>query len=1242
MLNPTAAGPGVGASWRTIQLPPRADSSDPLTRRAERVLVLPDAANDELVRNGQPAVYYALPEVPLVARDSKASPVFSLTLVLSRSPAVHEQSAHHLIQQGIVNFDVTLGLTDGVIDALASSSDLTGDSGAVDVRPLFVRESRFALESFPDAHALAGAQSAGGTAVRTALPATLNREQTLGLLAALDGGQSGLKLTSEVTYRVSGGARRRLSGDWAAVYDFVRPKLSSPEEITREDLYVLYGQMVRAGVLVTSVSPTSGNRTNDDRGRSGPGGLPGAPPGKRNQTQPSAHTLATDLSSVRTVRASRTSDSVGDRGRLFDAFIRQAIVILRRLTPDLVSTDPGNVYALRARPSAGFRLEHEEIVSGSSLETITVDAPLEAVVTGLLDGLDRDQFIRLVSLTSGVEGTGGTGGIGTPPRPQRLAPVGGPRWPGDRRPEETSRGDRSGGADRIALAVTDGEITSVALRLRPEMASSATATDRNAQAMIASGVARPIASGVAAHVDSKLDWYLDDWRVENGTRDKPRPLPVVTNAADPIWPDRIDTNKFWYAPTFDLLKPALNAAPGNSPFLFSFRRIGETPSGPALEGEIRFSLRRGMSEHTRQALATRGNPTASPVPAGNLAVSLVLPFINSNDNQLTRHTCPCTLSDDGQTVTAKVGLTTQWVRIAYTLLSNPGAGSESARLSVAFSYEAYSVVGRFDLQLAFGSKQAMIPVVYSADQVREIRGGTYLDARAATLNFNGGSVVLKREAPAAAVSRDELAFAPAGVMGAGFSTAAFSSAATLRQEVVTELNPVAASRPSPTVLGTIATPAIRPGLDLAEIVREPSYALRTLLRQEQHDAAFPCEALGAFYRETGADDVAVGCRRAMELGQVLYRRYEPIPELDSVVGGEPRYQVYRSLQQPGRFLVLPAKYLITRHSPGTPDAYKPRLLLYSDEDPTRALRTPIIVTADLQPDIPPHARRELELKLALLTQTPVVEYPTAIECETAFTFHAMDSTPVTAFRTPDSFSVSISATAADWPLLFTRLQTGGVLGQVRFILGDGTELASNLTVDLRHITGPWAGGAVTSEKAGGGVRLTNRIDRRVDVHDLLIVSGTSSRVATVERAIAAGATEAVTLDAPVGNADVYAAYTAPSSVEPIEAVPNAIERIHVNVLFTNQILFSNHALTAMTIFARRAGSAVAEPIRVVADTSVAQADFLLPLTEYVARPVIQLRITKAFSDAHTETKEWFDWDLNTMGFVVSLTWDLVQ
>jgi hypothetical protein len=1158
------AGPPLGARWQNVSV----------------ASVVADAGNVDPAAVTH--VYYALPLAPSVAQDASGTPVFALTLVLSRTPDVGESSVHPLIEQGVLSLDLELNLRARRIEEIAAR--LTDNTKfRKEVQRLFARDARFELWSGTansDAHSrLAGARTSGGTTPRASLGCTLNRDQTLAVLAALDGGASRLTLRTSVSYRASGAARRHLSAEWASVHDFITAHTKG-ESLTGDDLRRLFSNMYRQGVVRCSVMSSATER---------------------------APVLTAD-----------------DLDRLFAAFARQATVILRRLAPQLSAVDGANVYALRARPSVGFRLEHEEECIGDAIETVTFDAPLETPLNGLLSGRDRDAFIRLVSLKSGSIGGSDAGAVSTPPRPQRFT-------------QRPASRDTVASRQEIALAASEGQLKSVALKLRPEMASEGAAT-RNANVMIASGIARPLSAGTSVQVADKLDWYLDDWRF-NGTNDKLRHLPIVGDPAAPLWQDRIDGNRFWYAPVFEVVQPAPNADPATSPFLFSFERIGETPSGPALEGEIRFTLRRTMSEQTRSAIAARPQAVVAPVPTANLAVSLVLPFLNETDNELRRHTCPCTVEDNGTMLTARVGLTTQWLRIAYTLLSHPGASAEPARVSVAFSYSTYAVVPRFGVHLAFGHKEATIPVMYSAAQVRERQNELYVDATTATLNFAGGTVMLKREM---AARESRVGDTPVRDARRGGGVALAATAVVARPQVFTAAAVATTVRPSVVGLGQIATPIARPGINLADIIAETKYAERTLLRQEQHDAVFPCSSLGAFYRDTTETDVAIGCRPSMELGRVAYRRYERVPELDRVDGGETQYQVFRSMQHPGRFLVLPARYTISRHAPGTPDAYEPRVLLYSDEDPLRALATPIVFTAELQPDIAPHARRALDLKLALLAQTPVIEYPTAIECDVAFVFHAMDSTPVTAFRTPDSFSVSVACTAADWPLLFTRLQTGGVVGQVRFGLGDGTELSSILSVDLRHVSGPWTGGPVSCDVTAGSVRLTNRIDRPVAVHEMLIVSGATSRTVPVERTLAPAATDTIPVAELAADAEAYAAYTTPATPEVIEALANAVERIHVNVIFTNQILFSNHALMAMSVFVRRQGTTTPEQLSILPDTTLVQADFLLPLTEYIARPVVQLRIVKAFADGGTQTKEWFDWDLTQQGFVIGLTWELVQ
>ena len=113
----------------------------------------------------------------------------------------------------------------------------------------------------------------------------------------------------------------------------------------------------------------------------------------------------------------------------------------------------------------------------------------------------------------------------------------------------------------------------------------------------------------------------------------------------------------------------------------------------------------------------------------------------------------------------------------------------------------------------------MIPVVYSADQRREVQGMTYMDAKASTLNFSDGALHLRREAPIAARRQLEPEWAEALHERGGLATAGMVAVAA-RPEVLARPEVVAVNRP--TVLGAIATPALRPGLELVDIVAETS------------------------------------------------------------------------------------------------------------------------------------------------------------------------------------------------------------------------------------------------------------------------------------------------------------------------------------------------------------------------------------------------------------------------------------
>ena len=172
----------------------------------------------------------------------------------------------------------------------------------------------------------------------------------------------------------------------------------------------------------------------------------------------------------------------------------------------------------------------------------------------------------------------------------------------------------------------------------------------------------------------------------------------------------------------------------------------------------------------------------------------------------------------------------------------------------------------------------------------------------------------------------------------------------------------------------------RPELVLApEVVNEvraETYATQTLIHEESPDALYPCASLGTFYRQvTPEGETAIGCQDTLRLGETVHRQYEELPDLSSS-----QCRVYRSLQQPGRFLVVPAAYRITRYGAAEPAdrAYRPAIMIYALLG-EGAAESHYFFRATLEPDLPIFVREGLREHLILLApfgHTPVLEFPT--------------------------------------------------------------------------------------------------------------------------------------------------------------------------------------------------------------------------------------------------------------------------
>ena len=906
-----------------------------------------------------------------------------------------------------------------------------------------------------------------------------------------------------------------------------------------------------------------------------------------------------------------------DSPSLLTGFLRIAGLVLSRTASD--------TFRLRQRPHPVMRFEYKDTSPSHSMRTANHDSALDTILGGALDAYDRNRFIHLV-----CPGAGSNGSYTAAPRKMTL---------------RSSRGLES---PRTQLTAMDGPIKSIALAMRPSVAA------HSAGSLVTSDLALQQVSEVPALHASKY-WLVDDLildRLDDG--DKVRGLPVVDNPSAPIWRDRIDGKRYWFAPAFTVIRPGPNVDPGTSPFLFTYRRVGATADGkPALTGSVRITLHADLSDVQRRALAAMPGTNPLPVPLQRLSIVLSVPYIDTRDGQLHRTSYQAKASQNGNTITATFDLINDSVRLAYGALAVPGFQREPARLEITYAYEAYVPLEVRKVDVVAGGKIAITPIAQTKLESSKLLGRPHLNVAEASLDYGPGEIRLRREPPRSregpeAPVDDTRQFRGPGMMVA--STAVLNATAAVLPATVAPAAATIATAVGPAGVATqvatvqpavgLARPEIAASAGLVELIRRVQYATRTLVRQESVDTLFPCEQLGSLYRqENDAGTEAIGCVDALRLGQTVVRQYAEMPALT-----KPEYRVFRSLGQPGRFLVLPAAYHITRYSPSvTGKAYRPAVAVYSSIDATNAENNRVIYHATLQPGIPPHMRRELLDRLRAEAHDPVIEYPTELtaEVEYAWTVGSTIHVEPKVVKAPDSFQVTLATDLAGALLLKTMVQTTGVFGCARFKIPDGTVFETNLVFALNTITGPWATGPVEITVSSARATVRNAIERPIDVSELIVyaAAGPPQRI-PVEVTLAPNATRAVPV--PTTVTETYAVCTVGGTADDIVETRSFVEDIHTNVVFINLINFGNHDLAQVKIESQIKGVPGVREVPMSGDPPHGSLDFLLPLTTYLASRVLQFRVTKAFNSAPSQTTPWLEWDLEANGNVVSLTWELIR
>lgn len=855
------------------------------------------------------------------------------------------------------------------------------------------------------------------------------------------------------------------------------------------------------------------------------------------------------------------------------------------------------LHALDGTPSSlrvGARIEAPHPVP-------IAETTLDRLLGGVLDGFDRRDYVSLV--ITQADGT------------TRPAP-----WLADNlkaaAPEGAASRDAKPG---IAMVAMSHQFVSIPQVMAP--------------AAVHTPAAALIPGGALAH-GTRIDDHTQFWLLadahfpvtptSDGGDAPSEHLPLVDQPAGVYWRDAIDASRYWYTPTFALVMPTSRDDPATASFAFVYAATGATigPGGlkPGVSATLRVTLAAKTPAAATAALASLPSVSLQPVPLGGLSVALELTYRQSGAQAQSVQRFPGTVAQSGNTLVVSISLLDDWARLAYSALAYPaGNGGAAARLVIDYTFSAYqsALIGS-DVEIVGGGKIVETAVVPNRAQLPKIIDRPYVVAQELIVVGPTASVQYHVEQP----NRD----APQRAVGAAAILAA-------------GVHPVASMVP---VAGNVhLAPGVVHILPPAPIMAPQvpvrrRLMMRSMVRESVVDLAFPCAQYGSQYAQQGANGqlTSVGCQDAFRLGETSTKAFAEVESLRA-----PAYRVYRSLQQPGRFLVVPTTYCVGRYSSlDAGKAYRPMLMVYGvlDPDPTKDR---YFVAATLVADV--SAYQMALLRRALRDQVPANIEPGIVLPTDPF----VGASITHAWAVPDgvakpdcltavdAFTVTMSMSMTDAAILTTAIERNGVDGSITFTLPDGTVFTSATSLS-GDVVGPADTGPVVAQAAQGQWQLTNRTQQAVNVLDAAAIDASGNIVVSaVNSVLAPGASMPVQVSA--GTATVLAEARLASATT-IDEVDIFIENITVTVTFINQVNFGNHQLKALTVRSKlKAGDQVEEAA--LAEAAVATVTFTLPITNYLAQQALEFMLVKTTASGATETA-WYEWNLS-QGAVIGITAD---
>ncbi len=387
----------------------------------------------------------------------------------------------------------------------------------------------------------------------------------------------------------------------------------------------------------------------------------------------------------------------------------------------------------------------------------------------------------------------------------------------------------------------------------------------------------------------------------------------------------------------------------------------------------------------------------------------------------------------------------------------------------------------------------------------------------------------------------------------------------------------------------------------------------------------PCADHGQLYRQQGAAGwEAIGCQDTLRLGQADHRVWQPEPVATADV------TVFRSLTQPGRYLVVPAAYAVGRHPADDHDrALRPTLLLTStiDVDDPSGIRC--VLAAALQADLNPARWAMLGAELRAKAGRDVVlltPWQAALTPTVSWAIPGADDLDCVAVD--DGFTLVLSTDIPGLLTLRAMLQRGGFLGSARWQLPGGDLAVATLRLDLGRVVGP-AEGPVTVTRTVDEARLTNLLGSRVAVRRL-----TADGTVVASPGLVLEAHGSATVALPAGTVGELAVdHEVEAGTETLDESRSYIDDLELAVTFVATGDLTQVA--GIEISCTLLGDAPA-PLTLTRSTRQGERQFLMPLTRYAEDPTLRFTATAVAADGTRTAAPAVDWPLRSRGVLIPI------